>query len=140
MGNTPTEPDARSSRADERTRVLKHGDTFGVFDRYGDVHPIGLGEQGLFHEPGGDDAIYSDILELDLSTVVPSLAGPKRPQDRIALTEAADYIELPAGTFVPKDRVTPGTRIPAQGKPAERSRPRLAPSAKPESGPQPREE
>jgi glycogen debranching enzyme len=41
---------ATSSRADERTRVLKHGDTFGVFDRYGDVHPIGLGEQGLFHE------------------------------------------------------------------------------------------
>jgi glycogen debranching enzyme len=41
---------ATSSRADERTRVLKHGDTFGVFDRYGDVHSIGLGEQGLFHE------------------------------------------------------------------------------------------
>jgi glycogen debranching enzyme len=41
---------ATSSRADERTRVLKHGDTFGVFDRYGDVHQIGLGEQGLFHE------------------------------------------------------------------------------------------
>jgi glycogen debranching enzyme len=40
---------ATSSRADERTRVLKHGDTFGVFDRFGDVHPIGLGEQGLFH-------------------------------------------------------------------------------------------
>jgi glycogen debranching enzyme len=41
---------ATSSRADERTRVLKHGDTFGVFDRYGDVQSIGLGEQGLFHE------------------------------------------------------------------------------------------
>jgi glycogen debranching enzyme len=41
---------ATSSRADERTRVLKHGDTFGVFDRYGDVQPIGLGEQGIFHE------------------------------------------------------------------------------------------
>jgi glycogen debranching enzyme len=41
---------ATSSRADERTRVLKHGDTFGVFDRYGDVHQIGSGEQGLFHE------------------------------------------------------------------------------------------
>lgn len=39
-----------TGRTDERTRVLKHGDTFGVFDRYGDIHQIGLGEQGLFHE------------------------------------------------------------------------------------------
>ncbi|MDQ4048787.1 MAG: aconitate hydratase, partial [Actinomycetota bacterium] len=46
-------------------------------------------EQGLFHEPGGDDATYSGMLELDLSSVVPSLAGPKRPQDRVALTDAA---------------------------------------------------
>lgn len=36
--------------ADERTRVLKQGDTFGVFDHYGDVKPIGLGEEGLYHE------------------------------------------------------------------------------------------
>jgi aconitate hydratase len=42
--------------------------------------------QGLFREQGMPDPIYSDTLELDLSTVVPSLAGPKRPQDRIALT------------------------------------------------------
>ena len=42
--------------------------------------------QGLFREPGMADPIYSDTLELDLATVVPSLAGPKRPQDRIALT------------------------------------------------------
>jgi glycogen debranching enzyme len=41
---------ATSSRADDRTRVLKHGDTFGVFDRFGDVQPIGLGEQGLYHD------------------------------------------------------------------------------------------
>src|SRR5438128_10539392 len=40
---------ATSARADERTRVLKHDDTFGVFDRFGDVRPVGLGEQGLFH-------------------------------------------------------------------------------------------
>jgi len=42
--------------------------------------------QGLFREQGMPDPIFSDTLELDLSTVVPSLAGPKRPQDRIALT------------------------------------------------------
>jgi glycogen debranching enzyme len=41
---------ATSSLADERTRVLKHGETFAVFDRYGDIQPIGLGEQGIYHE------------------------------------------------------------------------------------------
>ncbi|HWA99260.1 MAG TPA: amylo-alpha-1,6-glucosidase [Pirellulales bacterium] len=41
---------AASSVADERTRVLKHGDTFAVFDHYGDIKPGGLGEQGLYHE------------------------------------------------------------------------------------------
>ena len=47
-------------------------------------------EQGLFHEPGSEDAVYSDTLGLDLSTVEPSLAGPKRPQDRIELSQAAN--------------------------------------------------
>jgi hypothetical protein len=56
------------------------------------------------------------------------------PKEAVALTEAADYIELPPGTFIPKDRTAPGTRMPAEGKPGERSRPRLAPSAKPEDG------
>jgi len=45
-------------------------------------------EQGLFHEPGSDEPTYSDTLELDLGDVEPSIAGPKRPQDRIALTNA----------------------------------------------------
>ena len=45
-------------------------------------------EQGLFHEPESEDATYSDVLELDLSEVEPSIAGPKRPQDRIALANA----------------------------------------------------
>ncbi|MFN3402859.1 MAG: glycogen debranching N-terminal domain-containing protein [Cytophagaceae bacterium] len=40
---------ATSTLADDRTIVLKDGDTFGVFDRYGDVHPIGQGAQGLYH-------------------------------------------------------------------------------------------
>ena len=46
-------------------------------------------EQGLFHDESSEDAVYSDTLELDLGEVVPSLAGPKRPQDRVALTDAA---------------------------------------------------
>ncbi|QBI22044.1 aconitate hydratase AcnA [Egibacter rhizosphaerae] len=44
-------------------------------------------EQGLFHDPSRE-AQYSEHLELDLSTVVSSLAGPSRPQDRVALTES----------------------------------------------------
>ncbi|MCH6549502.1 MAG: aconitate hydratase AcnA [Proteobacteria bacterium] len=45
-------------------------------------------EQGLWHHAGQADADYSDVLELDMSTVEPSIAGPKRPQDRIALRAA----------------------------------------------------
>jgi aconitate hydratase A / 2-methylisocitrate dehydratase len=45
-------------------------------------------EQGLFHEPDSEEPTYSDTLELDLGDVEPSIAGPKRPQDRIALTDA----------------------------------------------------
>ncbi len=45
-------------------------------------------EQGLFHEPDDEDATYSDLLELDLQDVEPSIAGPKRPQDRISLVDA----------------------------------------------------
>ena len=41
---------ATSSRTDDRTRVLKHGESFGVFDRGGSIRPVGLGEMGLFHE------------------------------------------------------------------------------------------
>jgi len=44
-------------------------------------------EQGLFRVDGAPDPVYSDTLELDLKTVVPSLAGPKRPQDRINLPD-----------------------------------------------------
>jgi aconitate hydratase len=45
-------------------------------------------EQGLFHEPDSEEPTYSDTLELDLGEVEPSIAGPKRPQDRIALSDA----------------------------------------------------
>ena len=44
-------------------------------------------EQGLWHDPK-NEVEYSEYLELDLSTVVPSIAGPKRPQDRIELSDA----------------------------------------------------
>ena len=41
---------ATSPLADDQDRVLKHGETFAVFDHYGDIKPIGLGEEGLYHE------------------------------------------------------------------------------------------
>jgi aconitate hydratase len=62
-------------------------------------------EQGLWHDPDAEPR-FSEKLELDLSTVVPSLAGPKRPQDRVEVSEAgpkfrealADYTEDPDRT------------------------------------------
>ena len=45
-------------------------------------------EQGMFHDESSDDPTFSETLELDLSSVEPSIAGPKRPQDRIALANA----------------------------------------------------
>jgi aconitate hydratase len=45
-------------------------------------------EQGLFHTPSSPHAQYTDTLEIDLGSIVPSLAGPTRPQDRVRLTES----------------------------------------------------
>ncbi len=45
--------------------------------------------QGLWHEEGAAEPVFSDTLELDLGSVLPSLAGPKRPQDRVLLSDAA---------------------------------------------------
>ena len=47
-------------------------------------------EQGLFHDDKTPEAEYSELLTLDLAAVEPSLAGPKRPQDRVVLSQAAD--------------------------------------------------
>jgi len=59
-------------------------------------------EQGLFLEQGAPDPVYNDTLELELSTVVPSMAGPKRPQDRINLPDVkANFLSTLVGD--PKD-------------------------------------
>jgi aconitate hydratase len=50
-------------------------------------------EQGLFHDEKTPEAEYSELLTLDLATVEPSLAGPKRPQDRVILSQAADSFQ-----------------------------------------------
>jgi aconitate hydratase len=51
-------------------------------------------EQGLFHEPGAPDPVFSENVELDLATVVPSIAGPARPHDRVPLDEARRSFRL----------------------------------------------
>jgi aconitate hydratase len=43
--------------------------------------------QGMWRSSGDSEAVYTDTLDLDLGSVVPSLAGPKRPQDRVAMTD-----------------------------------------------------
>ena len=51
-------------------------------------------EQGLWHDADSEEPTYSETLELDLGDVVPSLAGPKRPQDRVSLTESKAAFRL----------------------------------------------
>jgi aconitate hydratase len=68
-------------------------------------------EQGLWHD-ADHEAKYSEYLELDLSTVVPSIAGPKRPQDRIALTDAKNAFLGVLGNYV-KDLPSPAGPVEA---------------------------
>jgi aconitate hydratase len=60
----------------------------GRDDRHVDLVEAYAKEQGMFHEAGGVEPVYSETIELDLSTVVPSIAGPSRPQDLVALAGA----------------------------------------------------
>jgi len=60
-------------------------------------------EQGLWHDPAAAEPSYSEYLELDLSTVVPSIAGPKRPQDRVALTDAKTAFRAALPDYVTDD-------------------------------------
>ena len=76
-------------------------------------------EQGLWHDAAHEPE-YSEYLELDLSTVVPSIAGPKRPQDRIALSEASRQWASDVRNYVVDDRVDEAgaESFPASDSPA----------------------
>ena len=64
-------------------------------------------EQGLFRADGAPDATYSEVLDLDLSTIEPSLAGPKRPQDRVTLKRAKSAFQMALPTMqVPSKPLT----------------------------------
>src|SRR6185503_7085159 len=71
--------------------------------------------QGLFRTSGSPDAIYSETIDLDLSSIEPSLAGPKRPQDRVSLSNAKTAFQA----------ALPSMQMPAKGSggtsPAARS-------------------
>jgi len=84
--------------------------------------------QGLWHDEDSEQATYSDVLGLDLGTVVPSLAGPKRPQDRVSLTDSQDMFRDALKAYVSSsgvqdmhdegiDESFPASDPPANGTP-----------------------
>ncbi|WP_396876344.1 aconitase family protein, partial [Mycolicibacter heraklionensis] len=66
--------------------------------------------QGMWHNPDHEPA-FSEYLELDLSTVVPSIAGPKRPQDRILLSESKIAFRKDIHNYVEEQHPTPETKL-----------------------------
>jgi aconitate hydratase len=96
-------------------------------------------EQGMFAEPDAPDPVFSDLLELDLSEVVPSIAGPKRPQDRVPLADAKESFleamqefdpeaagQLGNGVDEANDESFPASDPPAEDHDNERGKPRPA--------------
>jgi aconitate hydratase len=96
-------------------------------------------EQGMFAEAGAPDPAFSDLLELDLGDVVPSIAGPKRPQDRVPLADAKEAFLEAMGEFDPEageqlgngrdeaiEESFPASDPPAEDHDDERGRPRQA--------------
>ncbi|MFB7463166.1 aconitate hydratase AcnA [Streptomyces sp. NPDC056224] len=74
-------------------------------------------EQGLWLDPAAEPD-FSEKLELDLSTVVPSIAGPKRPQDRIVLANAAEQFAQDVRNYVEDDDEAGKESFPASDAPA----------------------
>jgi aconitate hydratase len=73
--------------------------------------------QGLLGSDGGPEAEYSDLLELDLSSVEPSLAGPKRPQDRVALADVkANFLDSLPGILAASKKKAAAPAAKAEGE------------------------
>jgi aconitate hydratase len=71
-------------------------------------------EQGLFHTASSPEAVYTQTLELDLATVEPSVAGPKRPQDRVLVKDAAASFQKQLPTLLSPTAEPLGTRTAAK--------------------------
>ena len=69
-------------------------------------------EQGLFHDEKTPEAEYSELLSLDLATVEPSIAGPKRPQDRVAMSQAGDSFRAALPSLL---KPKAGAKAPSNG-------------------------
>ncbi|MDA2890912.1 aconitate hydratase AcnA [Mycolicibacterium sp. BiH015] len=67
-------------------------------------------EQGMWHDPE-KEPVFSEYLELDLSTVVPSISGPKRPQDRIELSDAKNAFRKDIHNYVEENHPAPETKL-----------------------------
>jgi aconitate hydratase len=82
-------------------------------------------EQGLFRRADSQDPVYTSTLELDLSTVEPSLAGPKRPQDRVSLRQAKSRFQQALDVMLTERKPKPA----AMDKPGEIGSPAAKPAA-----------
>jgi aconitate hydratase len=82
-------------------------------------------EQGLWHDENAEQPTFSDKIELDLGTVEPSLAGPKRPQDRVALSRSQAMFREALRDYVPSD----GDQADAQDEAVAESYPASDPPA-----------
>ncbi|HTB70639.1 MAG TPA: aconitate hydratase [Solirubrobacteraceae bacterium] len=82
-------------------------------------------EQGLWHDERSEKPTFSDEIELDLGAVEPSLAGPKRPQDRVALSESQTVFRQALRDYVPSD----GDQADAQDEAVAESYPASDPPA-----------
>ncbi|MEV7803388.1 aconitate hydratase [Microbispora sp. NPDC088329] len=79
-------------------------------------------EQGLWLDPSAPEPVFSEYIELDLSTVVPSIAGPKRPQDRIPLADAKSAWRAAVRTYVTDECIEgPADEASAESFPASDS-------------------
>jgi aconitate hydratase len=82
-------------------------------------------EQGLWHDESSEQPTFSDQIELDLSTVEPSLAGPKRPQDRVSLSQSQVVFQEALRDYIPSD----GDQADAQDEAVAESYPASDPPA-----------
>jgi aconitate hydratase len=75
-----------------------------------------LQAQGMFRDATTPDPVFTDLVELDMSTVVPSLAGPKRPQDRVSLTDASTAFKADLTRNQGVTDAAISARLPVAGK------------------------
>lgn len=87
---------ATSSLADDRSRVLKYGRTFAVFNRFGDIESLGLGEQGIYHE----GTRYLSRFVLKVGGETPQLLRSTIRDDNAFFTIDAMNVDLSDGEFV----------------------------------------